>query len=270
MNTGIFSAAAAQARTHIAQSEAETASRAAADARTQATAMQLDVEKLFMITEALWNILKEHGVLVVRGEPVNVVLTDKHHRQRPDGCKVDRFMKRPLTRCAVSEECDNSATVPLVLAAPGGAHGDWNPTGHNAVGAQHAHSEVSDMHGSPAPLAAAGAFREELGHDGIELGPFGKAMTMSPVRTRYVVLLREMRAHARSHGLLPIVLVHRSRHDTRQKKLVELPFEPADANHLGVETNGHFFVHVYVSLLCKSFHLEGNQPDRTRVKTDDG
>ncbi len=62
MNTGIFSVAAAQTRAHVAQSEAETASRAAADARSQAAAIQLDVEKLFMITEALWNILKEqHG-----------------------------------------------------------------------------------------------------------------------------------------------------------------------------------------------------------------
>ena len=62
MRTGIFGAAAMHARDNIARSEAETASRAAADARTQNKELQLDVEKLFMITEALWMILKEqHG-----------------------------------------------------------------------------------------------------------------------------------------------------------------------------------------------------------------
>jgi hypothetical protein len=59
---GIFGAAAAQMQASIAQSDAQLASRVAADVRTQATFLQADVEKLLMITEAMWNILKEkHG-----------------------------------------------------------------------------------------------------------------------------------------------------------------------------------------------------------------
>ncbi|MFM7803826.1 MAG: hypothetical protein ACKPGK_04970 [Verrucomicrobiota bacterium] len=37
----------------------DSATRTAADARRQGELMQCDVEKLFMLTEALWTILKE-------------------------------------------------------------------------------------------------------------------------------------------------------------------------------------------------------------------
>ena len=59
MHTGIFGAAASQMHTNIAQADAQAASRAATDARTEIEALRVDVEKIFMITEALWNILKE-------------------------------------------------------------------------------------------------------------------------------------------------------------------------------------------------------------------
>lgn len=45
-----------------AELSGERASRVAADVRTQNEFMKCDVEKLFMLTEALWTILKEeHG-----------------------------------------------------------------------------------------------------------------------------------------------------------------------------------------------------------------
>ncbi len=45
-----------------AESSGERASRVATDVRTQNEFMKSDVEKLFMLTEALWTILKEqHG-----------------------------------------------------------------------------------------------------------------------------------------------------------------------------------------------------------------
>jgi len=64
MMTGLFVAGAAQqmARANRAQSAGERASRTATEVRTQNEAITCDVEKLFMITEALWTILKEqHG-----------------------------------------------------------------------------------------------------------------------------------------------------------------------------------------------------------------
>jgi len=64
MMTGLFVAGAAQqmARANRARSAGERAARTAAEVRTQSDAITCDVEKLFMITEALWTILKEqHG-----------------------------------------------------------------------------------------------------------------------------------------------------------------------------------------------------------------
>jgi hypothetical protein len=64
MMSGLFIAGAAQqmARANRAQSAGERASRAASEVRTQNESMQFDIEKLFMITEALWEILKhQHG-----------------------------------------------------------------------------------------------------------------------------------------------------------------------------------------------------------------
>ena len=61
MMTGLFIAGAAHqmARTNRAQSAGERATRVASDVRTQNEAITCDIEKLLMITEALWTILKE-------------------------------------------------------------------------------------------------------------------------------------------------------------------------------------------------------------------
>lgn len=64
MFEGLFIAGAAQqmARANQAQTEGQMAARTAADVRTQNESIQFDLEKLFMITEALWLVLKEqHG-----------------------------------------------------------------------------------------------------------------------------------------------------------------------------------------------------------------
>jgi len=62
MLEGLFIAGAAQQLAHAnrAQTAGERASRIASDVRSQNTSIQFDVEKLFMITEALWEILKFH------------------------------------------------------------------------------------------------------------------------------------------------------------------------------------------------------------------
>ena len=64
MMTGLFIAGAAHqmARAHRDASASERAARTASDVRRQNEAISLDIEKLFMITEALWTLLKEqHG-----------------------------------------------------------------------------------------------------------------------------------------------------------------------------------------------------------------
>lgn len=64
MLNGLFIAGAAQqmARANRAQTEGEMAARIATNVRTENEALRFDVEKLFMITQALWTLLQEqHG-----------------------------------------------------------------------------------------------------------------------------------------------------------------------------------------------------------------
>jgi len=64
MTNSLFMAGLAQhsANATSTRMAAKTASRAAAEARTQTELTRFDIEKLYMITEALWEVLKhQHG-----------------------------------------------------------------------------------------------------------------------------------------------------------------------------------------------------------------
>ncbi len=64
MMSRLFIAGAAQqmARANRDQMAGERASRTASELRTQNESIQFDIERLFMITEALWEVLKhQHG-----------------------------------------------------------------------------------------------------------------------------------------------------------------------------------------------------------------
>ncbi|MEY4689743.1 MAG: hypothetical protein RIT19_68 [Verrucomicrobiota bacterium] len=83
-----------------------SASRTATDVRTQNEFIQCDVEKLFMLTEALWTILKEkHGCtdaeLVRRVQEIDLrdgKLDGKVAKVKPDCPKCGRKLmgKRPV------------------------------------------------------------------------------------------------------------------------------------------------------------------------------
>ena len=62
MLDGLFLAGAAGSLSETSKSDTtgQMASRIANEVRSKAESMQYDVEKLFMIAEALWDILKEH------------------------------------------------------------------------------------------------------------------------------------------------------------------------------------------------------------------
>jgi len=97
MMEGLFIAGAVHANTTQGQDTVASASRAAADARTRATALQLDVEKLFMITEALWNILKEqHGYT---DENLVQMVQDIDLRDGQLDGKVARQPNPPCSQC---------------------------------------------------------------------------------------------------------------------------------------------------------------------------
>ena len=86
--------------------DSESVSRTTTDVRTQNEFIQCDVEKLFMITEALWTILKEkHGCtdaeLVRRVQEIDLrdgKLDGKVAKVKPDCPKCGRKLmgKRPV------------------------------------------------------------------------------------------------------------------------------------------------------------------------------
>lgn len=86
--------------------DGESVARAATDVRTQNEFIQCDVEKLFMLTEALWTILKEkHGCtdaeLVQRVQEIDLrdgKLDGKVVKVKPDCPKCSRKLmgKRPV------------------------------------------------------------------------------------------------------------------------------------------------------------------------------
>ncbi|NQU40132.1 MAG: hypothetical protein HQ523_09280 [Lentisphaerae bacterium] len=102
MMSGLFIAGAADqmARSNRAQSAGERASRTAAEVRSKNEALQCDVEKLFMITEALWSLLKlEHGYA---DEDLGRMIQDIDLR---DGKLDGKVAKQPNPSCP---ECDRT------------------------------------------------------------------------------------------------------------------------------------------------------------------
>ena len=100
MMTGLFIAGAAQqmARANRAQSTGERAARTASDVRTKNESIQFDIEKLFMITEALWEILKhQHGYT---DDQLGQMIQDIDLRDGKLDGKVAKSSERPTcTQC---------------------------------------------------------------------------------------------------------------------------------------------------------------------------
>lgn len=102
----VLFASAAHCMETQGRDDGASASRTATDARTQNEFIQCDVEKLFMLTEALWTILKEkHGYtdqeLVRRVEEIDLrdgKLDGKVAKVKPDCPKCGRKLmgKRPV------------------------------------------------------------------------------------------------------------------------------------------------------------------------------
>jgi len=96
MMTGLFVAGAAQqmARANRAQSAGERAARLARGVRTQNEAITCDIEKLFMITESLWSILKEH-----HGYTDDELIRRIHEIDMRDGRLDGKVAKQPNPPC---------------------------------------------------------------------------------------------------------------------------------------------------------------------------
>ena len=106
---------------------------------------------------------------------------------------------------------------------------------HDAVGAQHTHREVRDVHRAAAALAQAGLLAEDLSHHPVHISALGHAVAMAAVGGLDHVVLPQSRADACGDGFLTDVQVHEAGDLTVQKVVLHALLELADRAHGLVE-----------------------------------
>ena len=111
---------------------------------------------------------------------------------------------------------------------------------HDAVGAQHAHGEVGDVHGAAAALAQAGLLAEDLRHHAVHVSALGHAVAVAAVGGLDHVVLPQSGADAGGDGLLADVQVHEAGDLAVQEVVLDALLELADGAHGLVEVLRQF------------------------------
>jgi len=93
-----------------------------------------------------------------------------------------------------------------------GTYGDRQAGGHHAVGAQHAHREVGDVHRAALAAVAASGAAEQLAHHAGGVGALGQRVAVAAVGGGEQVAALQVVAHAGGHCLLPSGQVQRAAH----------------------------------------------------------
>jgi hypothetical protein len=91
----------------------------------------------------------------------------------------------------------------LQLLRVGGAHRNRQPGRHHAVGAQHAHGKIGDVHRTTLAAVEAGGLAEQLGHHAAQVRALGQRVAVPSVGGGEVVGGMQVRADAGGHRLLP-------------------------------------------------------------------
>ena len=163
---------------------------------------------------------------------VLVVLAHEHDGQLPHRGDVERLVELPLGGRAVAEEAHGHVAPALHLGGQRRPAGDRQAAPDDAIGAEHAHREVGDVHGAALALAIAVHPPEQLRHHAADVGALGDAMAMAPVGADHAVAHGQGRAHPDRHGLLAHVGMHRAvdlpGHPQLDGQLVELPDQHLD------------------------------------------
>src|SRR5262249_2104043 len=113
---------------------------------------------------------------------VHIVLADIDHRQFPGRRDVEALVERPGIRSTVAEKRYRDAALSLHLRRKSGAGDNRYSARDNAVGAEHANVEISDMHRATLAFAVAGLPAVQLRHHAVEIGTLGDAMAMASMR----------------------------------------------------------------------------------------
>src|SRR5205823_8011531 len=95
---------------------------------------------------------------------------------------IEALVEWPSVRGAIPEERDRHASLAFHLRCQAGAGDDCNPSGDDAIGAEHADPEIGDVHRAAFALAVAGLPAIELGHHAVEVGTLGDAVAVAAMR----------------------------------------------------------------------------------------
>ncbi len=171
-----------------------------------------------------------------------VVLAEEDHGQIPGRGHVGRLVEGSPVGGAVAEEGHGDSVGLLHLLGQRRAGGHGEAAAHDAVGAQHAHAEVGDVHGAALALAAAGALSEQLGHHVLQVGALGDGMAVPPVGALDIVGLSQVRHDARGSGFLADVQVDEPGDFSVKEKFLHGELEIADLHHGFIEKLQRFFI----------------------------
>ena len=204
-----------------------------------------------MITRrAVGDVLHIAGGAVRRGGSPAVHLVDEDHGQLPGGSDVHGLVESAAVGGTVTEEHHgNPVVLQDHLAGQGSAGGQVVAAAHDAVGAQHTHREVGNVHGAAAALAQAGLLAEDLSHHAVHIRALGHTVAVAAVSGLDHIVLPQSGAHTSGDGLLTDVQVHEAGNLTIQEVVLHALLKLADGAH-GLIKVLRQFLGVFCCLCC--------------------
>jgi len=176
---------------------------------------------------------------------VAVVLADEQHRQIPDSGQVRRLVEGALVDGSLAEKGDRHAVTAEQAAGERRACCKRQARSDDRVRAENALARVGNVHRAALALAEPRRLAEELGHGGVEVRSFCKAVTVAAVRRRDPVVVTERRAHTDRDRLLAEGGVNEPGDLSGAIEARDALLERADQTHPGVELHeSRFLVHL--------------------------
>ncbi len=133
---------------------------------------------------------------------IAVVLTDENDWQFVQSCHIGRFVDRALIACTVAKKGDGDVPGFLELVRECGAHSDrWSST-DDAICTQHADLHVGDVHAATFALAVTVDPSKYLREHPVKLSAFGDQMTVTAMRARDLISVRQVNHNPRRDRFL--------------------------------------------------------------------
>ena len=129
-------------------------------------------------------------------------------------------MEHAFVDGAVAEETDGDLLGTAHLGRQGRPGGYRNACAHDAEGAQHTLTKITQVHGAAHALAGAVALGKHFGHHQVQGNILGNAMAVAAVVAGDVVILVQGTGYAHRHRFLAGSLVHRSGHFGSQEQII--------------------------------------------------